>query len=45
MNGIKHDNAHSAIQDALVTIEIAKILKHQTRLKKKLKKQMIRLTK
>ena len=27
MNGIKHDNAHSAIQDALVTIEIAKILK------------------
>ncbi len=27
MNGIKHDKAHSAIQDALVTIEIAKILK------------------
>ena len=27
MNGIKHDKAHSAIQDTLVTIEIAKILK------------------
>ena len=27
MNGIKHDKAHSAIQDALATIEIAKILK------------------
>ena len=26
MNGIKHDDAHSAISDVLATVEIAKLL-------------------
>ena len=29
MNGIKHDNAHSAVSDVLATIEIAKIIKNK----------------